>query len=308
MELALQVPVLKSRVPCPPLPHLLAVTGTNGKTTTVSLIHHLLKTAGKKSLLAGNVGKPLLDCLDEMKTAEFLVLEISSYQMETLSSLKPSVGCLLNITEDHLQWHETFPAYVQAKAKLIQQTAPNGLVIYNGEDPMVVQTVEQIPSRRLMFSVKRQLKMGGWVDNGALYIKTGFKEPPQKFDLAKVALKGIPSWENMLAALLALSPYIKDAAVLQKGLESFVPLPHRMEIVREVKGVTYINDSKGTNVGATVKALSGTPAPLLWIAGGQDKGGSYAPLKDAVKKKSAKLFSLERPKRKWPPFLKEIPK
>lgn len=272
--------------------HLLAVTGTNGKTTTVSLIHHLLRTAGKKSVLAGNVGTPLLDCLGEIQQAEFLVLEISSYQLETTPSLKPDVAVWLNVTEDHLHWHEGFEAYLQAKMKLIRQTAPNGLVIYNQEDPIVAQCVEQIPSPRLPFSSKRRLKLGGWVEEGTLCFKTEFKGEEFRLGLANIALKGIPAWENMLASVLALSPYIKDKAVLQKGLETFVPLPHRLQKVSERKGITYVNDSKATNVGAVVKALSGMSSKVLWIAGGRDKGGSYEPLKESVKKKVRRAYFL----------------
>ncbi len=278
---------------------IIAVTGTNGKTTTVTLIDHLLKTAGKKSLLAGNVGKPLLDCFDEMKSVSCLVLEISSYQMEATPSLKPDVSVWLNVTEDHLDWHENFADYVKAKAKLIRQTAPNGLVIYNTEDSVVSLAVEQIPSPRLGFSVKRELKIGGWVDGGTLVLKPAVSASPFQFDLKNVPLKGIHNWENMLAALLAVTA-IGDVphSILQKGLETFVPLPHRMQPVCQRNGVTYINDSKGTNVGATLKALVSCKAPLIWIAGGREKGGSYEPLVAWVKKKSKKAIFFWRGKRK----------
>lgn len=269
---------------------IIAVTGTNGKTTTVSLMHHLLTVAGKKSLLAGNVGLPLLDCLEELKRADFLVLEISSYQMESAPSLKPDAAVWLNITEDHLDWHADFNDYCMAKAKLIRQTAPDGLVVYNGEDSVVSQTVEQIPSPRLMFSAKRQLKLGGWVEEGGLHLRTRFGGEVSRFELAPVPLKGIHNWENMLAALLALSPHINDRDLLQKGLESFIPLPHRMQLVREREGVRYVNDSKGTNVGAALKALASTKPPILWVGGGRDKGGSYEPLREILKKKAKKII------------------
>lgn len=276
----------------------IAVTGTNGKTTTVSLIHHLLKTAGKKSVLAGNVGKPLLDCLNEIRESQFLVLEISSYQLEATPSLKPAVAVWLNITEDHLDWHENFSAYTAAKAKAIRQTGPNGLVIYNADDTVVAQTVEQIPSNRLPISTQRRVKLGGWVEEGMLWIKPQVSQAPAVFDLSKVALKGIHNWENMLAALLAVAPAIKDRDVLQKGLETFTPLPHRMQVVLEQGGVTYINDSKGTNVGAALKALIAVSGPVIWIAGGRDKGGGYAPLKEWVKKKCRAVFLLGEAKGK----------
>ena len=263
----------------------------------------------KKSPLAENVGEPLLDCLEEAKQSEFLVLEISSYQMEAIPSLKPDVAVWLNITEDHLDWHADFNDYVMAKSKLIRQTAPDGLVIYNGEDDVVSQAVEQIPSPRLMFSVKRQLKLGGWVEEGKLNLKTKFDGDVSCFELDNVPLKGIHNWENMLAALLAILGDVSllgnvPTMVLQKGLESFSPLPHRMQLVREFKGVTYINDSKGTNVGAALKAIASTKPPIVWVAGGKDKGGSYAPLCDLLEKKSKKNVLFGEAKQKMAKELK----
>lgn len=284
---------------------IIAVTGTNGKTTTAMLIHHLLKTAGKKSLLAGNVGRPLLDCLEELKASEFLVLEVSSYQLEATPSLKPQVALWLNITEDHLDWHEGFESYVQAKAKLVRQTGLEGKVIYNREDEIVSQSVEQIPCNRIPFSTKHQLKMGGWVEEGRLTLKDSPQKDPISFDLKEVLLKGIHNWENMLAALLAVAPYINDAKMLQKGLSTFTPLPHRMQFVRQLNGVTYINDSKATNVGASLKAFASTQGPIIWIAGGRDKGGSYAPLKGWVKKKSKKIILLGESREKMAEVFKE---
>lgn len=292
MELALQDRGLKTE---DRRPKIIAVTGTNGKTTTVTLIDHLLKTAGKKSLLAGNVGLPLLDCLEEIKEAEFLVLEISSYQMEATPSLRPDVAVWLNVTEDHLDWHEDFTDYVKAKTKLIQQASPNGVAVYNVEDDVVANMVEQTPCGRLGFSAQRQLKIGGWVDEGHLVLKTGMKDQPVRYSLKNVPLKGIHNWENMLASLLAVTavgdvPRMGNVPTLQKGLESFVPLPHRMQVVREINGVTYVNDSKGTNVGATLKAFISTKPPIVWIAGGKDKGGSYEPLVEPVQKKAKKAI------------------
>lgn len=279
-------------------PKIIAVTGTNGKTTTVSLIDHLLKTAGLRSLSAGNIGTPLCDCLDTIGNLDFLVLELSSYQLESTPSLKPDVAVWLNVTEDHLEWHETFEAYVAAKAKLIRQTGLGGRVIYNREDETVRLAVEQIPAQRWEFSSKRQVPLGGWVEEGCLHLKTGFKNPPQIFPLEGVPLIGIHNWENMLASLLAVSSFVSDAAVLLKGLRSFTPLPHRMQKVTEKNGVIFINDSKGTNVGATLKGLIGTRGRVIWIAGGKDKGGDYAPLVATVKRKVRRAIFIGEAKEK----------
>lgn len=286
-------------------PKIIAVTGTNGKTTTVHLIHHLLKTAGKQSVLAGNVGTPLLQCLDKIAAETFLVLEVSSYQLESTPSLRPDCAVWLNVTEDHLDWHESFEAYVSAKAKLIRQTAPEGLVIYNGEDAIVSQCVLQIPSPRLVFSVKRKVPLGGFVEEGVLYVKMKPSAETLQFPLEKVLLKGIHSWENMLASLLAVSPFISDPKLLQKGLETFEPLPHRMQEIRKKEGILYINDSKATNVGATLKAFLGTKKPIIWIAGGRDKGGNLEPLKKCVEVQTKKAIFFGEAKKRFFQFFRE---
>lgn len=271
-------------------PVVVAVTGTNGKTTTVSLIHHLLTTAGKTSLAAGNIGRPLCGCLAEIRPSSFLVLEASSYQIQGAPSLKADVSIWLNATEDHLDWHASFADYIAAKVRLIRQTRSGGKVFYNADDSTVAQSVEQIPCDRRMFSTKRRVPVGGWMENGRLMIREKPGEEPAAFSLERAALKGIHNWENMLAALLAVFPFVGESEVLQTGLESFKPLPHRMETVRELDGVIYVNDSKATNVGATLKAFQGIEGPVVWIAGGRGKGGNYSPLKYFASQKVRKAL------------------
>ncbi len=280
LELALQ----QSSLP------LVGVTGTNGKTTTVSLIHHLLQTAGKKSLLAGNVGTPLLDCLEQFKNVDTLVLELSSFQLEMTPSLKPKVAVWLNVTEDHVDWHQNFEAYVAAKAKLVRAVGSDGLVVYNDDDTIVAQVVSQFPVPRLGYSVQRKLPLGAWVEGDRLFFKLRATQDPFFLSIAKSPLKGIQNWENMMAAVLAVSPFQISQLDLQKGLDSFQGLPHRMQWVRDWKGIHFVNDSKATNVGAVVKALEGIDNNILWLAGGRSKQASYQPLAALVKQKVRKAF------------------
>src|SRR3989338_6272621 len=241
----------------------IAVTGTNGKTTTVHLIHHLLQTAGKKSVLAGNVGTPLLDCFDDLQSAEALVLEVSSYQLETTPHLKSKVAVWLNVTDDHLDWHECFEAYVEAKTKLFRSAGTQGTLIYNEDDAVVSQVVHQFPVARLGFSTRRKLLLGAWVEEGRLCFRMS---PREEFSLSlnQVLLKGIQNWENMMAAVLAVRSFGISKETLQEGLNTFRGLPHRMELVRIWNGIHFVNDSKATNVGAVVKALEGLSGPVIW--------------------------------------------
>ena len=269
---------------------IISVTGTNGKTTTVTLIDHLLKTAGKKSLLAGNVGTPLLQVFLEAAKSDWVVLEVSSYQLETTPSLVPTVSIWLNVTEDHLDWHESFENYAAAKAKMMHATRSDGLAIYNADDSLVAHLVSRIPKPVLPFSVQRQLKIGGWVEEGALCIRLKANQPTTKYFLADLPLKGIHNWQNMLAAVLAVSFAGLPEEAIRKGLQSFFGLPHRMQSVGTVRGVHYINDSKATNVGAVEMALASVQGRVLWIAGGRDKGGSYAPLLTKAKGKVCRVI------------------
>ena len=206
------------------------------------------------------------------------MLEISSFQIETTPSLRPKISVWLNVTEDHLDWHGSFEKYAAAKAKMMQATVTDGAVIYNADDPLVAHLMKQSAVRALPFSVQRQLPFGGWIDNGYLCCSVGRGEERVRYPLQGLSLTGIHNWQNMLAAILSASVAGLTPQQIQKGLESFRGLPHRMQGVADIQGVHYINDSKATNIGAVEKALESVAAPIVWIAGGRYKGGSYLPL------------------------------
>ena len=244
---------------------VVAITGTNGKSTVTSLIGHLLQTAGKKVCVAGNIGLPLLDVLSEAQNSEFVVLELSSFQLEQTPSLNVKVAVWLNATEDHLDRYENFAAYVDAKAQIFRQLSPDGVAIYNADDAEVVRAVLQLHLSQdtMTFSL----------------------QSPQKLVLQDLPLVGLHNQQNMMASLLAVQACgVHDETVLLQGLQTFQNLKHRLELVAEKNGVRYYDDSKGTNVGATVGALSGFKEPVILIAGGKDKGGSYLPLVQAAQK------------------------
>lgn len=262
---------------------VVAVTGTNGKTTTTMLTGHLLQGAGIRACVAGNIGTPLLGVLDDARKASFVVLEVSSFQIETTPSLTPHIAILLNITPDHLDRHSTFGDYVACKARIIKSVSPKGFAIYNAADEGVARAVSGAGARLIPFDATGRVLNGkgvgpqAWFSSGDLCVRL-FDEWLNSFPLSRVKLEGIHNRENMLAALAAALLCGASADRIARSLESFKGLPHRLEFVGECNGVRYYDDSKGTNVGATIRALEGFAEPVVLIAGGLSKGADFAPL------------------------------
>jgi UDP-N-acetylmuramoylalanine--D-glutamate ligase len=272
---------------------IVAVTGTNGKTTTTSLIGHLLAAARLRACVAGNIGTPLLDALAEADAADAVVLEVSSFQIDTTPSLAPEVGVWLNVTQDHLDRHGTFENYVASKARLFEQMSEAGYGIYNAADGAVAKAMGSARCRRLPFDATTARapssdEGGAWSSGGELVVQLPGREA-HRYALGRVQLSGVHNRENMLAALLAAELCGAEPALLAEGLATFRGLPHRVELVAEAGGVRYFDDSKGTNVGATIRALEGFAEPVVLIAGGLGKGADFAPLAPAVRGKVKRL-------------------
>lgn len=231
---------------------VIAVSGTNGKTTTTALVGHLLRTAGKRTVVAGNIGTPLTDSFEEATKSEWVVLEVSSFQLESTPSLASAVAILTNITPDHLDRHASFEEYVSLKGRLFTSLRPDGTAVYNASDPFVTKLAKTCGRTTVPFHADMNT-----------------------FDLSGAQLIGRHNRENMFAALCAARVCGIDDAALLRGLRSFEALPHRLQFVREVGGVRYYNDSKGTNVGAATCAVEGFDAPVVLIAGGLAKGTSF---------------------------------
>ncbi len=280
---------------------VIAVTGTNGKTTTTALTGHLLETSGIKACVAGNIGTPLLDVLDDANGSDVVVLEVSSFQIDTAPSLVPHIAIWLNTTQDHLDRHGTFENYVASKARLMERVPSDGFGIYNAADEAVVQASISQRCRLIPFDATGRilgLHRGGeteskpgraWYGDGSLWIHAPGGSP-NRYSLADVKLEGPHNRENMLAALMAAELAGADPADLADGLSSFKGLPHRVEFVTEARGVRYYDDSKGTNIGATIRALEGFAEPIVLIAGGLSKGVDFAPLASHVKGKVKKAI------------------
>lgn len=260
-EMELAVP----QIQCP----IIAVTGTNGKSTTTTLIAQMLESAGKRVVLGGNIGTPLLDLLGETATADYVVLEVSSYQIEITPSLQPAIAVLLNITPDHLDRYQSFEAYTAAKKGLIDQLTPQSTLIYNGSDPLVTAMAKGSRAQCIAFNVNTPR----WT----------FESP---------ALVGLHNRENLLAAAMSVDlvgvPYANIAEVAQ----TFKGLPHRCRLVLTSNGIRFFDDSKATNIGSVERVVASFTEPVILIAGGQDKGAGYASLRDLVRRRVKLLILL----------------
>lgn len=259
-----------------------AVTGTNGKTTTTALINELLRSSGRTTFLGGNIGRPLTEYLLGDQDRQIVVAEISSFQLDTASRFRPRVGVLLNITEDHLDRYPDFHAYVASKISLFKNMGSGDDAVLNGDDPLVRPAGDRCACPVHYFSRLERPARGAFLEGDRL-ILTG-AGAGEVYDLSRFPLAGLHNRENALAAVLAARLAGATPPGIQSALEAFQGFGHRLEPVAEIAGVRFYDDSKGTNVGAVVRALEGFQEPVILIAGGRDKGGDYRPLLDPVRR------------------------
>lgn len=261
-----------------------AVTGTNGKTTTVHLLYRMLEDAGLPAYLAGNVGIPFTQLAEEVPEAGIVVLEVSSFQLETIQNFKPRVAAILNITPDHLDRYPNMQVYVEAKAKIMRQQSTHDFLVLNGEDKFTPLLITQANSRLLTFSRLRPPEIEGtWVEKGKIRFRVFGLGQGEMMLADELLIPGPHNLENALAATaLGLSLGVGPKS-LARTLRQFRGVPHRLEPVRTVDGVRYINDSKGTNVDAVSKALQSYRASLVLILGGRDKHGDFASLNELLR-------------------------
>jgi UDP-N-acetylmuramoylalanine--D-glutamate ligase len=262
---------------------LIGVTGSNGKTTTTTLIEHILRSAGFSTILAGNIGTPLIAVVERTKDATFTVLELSSFQLEWIEVFRPNISVFLNLTPDHLDRHHTFEAYSAAKARIFANQTETDSAVLNADDPATASLAPAKP-RVYWFSRKQRVAQGAFVrEKEILFRHDGAEESILK--LADIPLTGGHNVENVLAAVVA-ARLAGTAAAIAKGVRSFAGVEHRLEFVAEIGGVRYYNDSKATNVDATLKALDAFPGRILVILGGKDKGSDYTLLQAPLREKA----------------------
>jgi UDP-N-acetylmuramoylalanine--D-glutamate ligase len=263
---------------------LIGITGSNGKTTTTSLVEHILKTAGIETILAGNIGTPLIGCVDATKDDTCMVVELSSFQLELIDTFRPNIGVFLNLTPDHLDRHHTMEAYGAAKARLFENQTGEDAAILNADDSATTPYAPSLP-RVYWFSRKQRVAQGAYVRGREIVFRQdGAEEVLLK--LEDIPLAGSHNVENVLAAAAVTRLAGAAAKAIAKGVQSFAGVEHRLEFVAEIRGVRYYNDSKATNVDATLKALDAFPGRILVILGGKDKGSDYTVLQKPLREKA----------------------
>lgn len=266
---------------------LVAITGTNGKSTTTRLVGEILEEAGLRVFVGGNLGRPLIEFVDG--AWDWGVVEVSSFQLEWVTEFHPRVALLLNLTADHLDRYDGIDAYGEAKARIVAAQNEKDVAVLNRDDPWVWALRAKLAARVVSF---------GWSETGEgvyaaaneIVWRQGGAE--ERFPLDKVKLIGLHNVENLMAAIAAVKAVGVSAHAIRVVMERFHGIEHRLEFVREVGGVRYYNDSKGTNVGAVIKSLASFTEPVILIAGGVDKGGSYRALAPWVEKGVKKLILL----------------
>ncbi len=267
---------------------IIAVTGTNGKTTTTLLLGNVLKASGKEVFVGGNVGNPLIECAGRSRR-DYVLTEISSFQLEGIAKFRPHVALMLNITEDHLDRYPHYEEYIRAKFRVFENQRGSDFAVLNADDGTIAAMNHEIKAKKRYFSLTSPLKEGVFLDRDSIICRDPGGDV-ERFELERVSLRGIHNIENMLSAVAAAKICSCPKEAIQTALESFRGLPHRLEFVRQLDGVSFYNDSKGTNVGSVVKSLRSFHEPIILIAGGRDKGGDYGPLKRVVREKVKRLI------------------
>jgi UDP-N-acetylmuramoylalanine--D-glutamate ligase len=260
----------------------IAITGTNGKTTTTALTGALCRLQPRPVLVAGNIGTPLAAHAAGFPADGLVVAEVSSFQLETVDAFQPRVAVVLNVTPDHLDRHGTFAAYVDAKARIFQRQTAADCAVLNADDEVTRALAGRTAAHVLWFSRRRPLDHGVFVRDGWIVAKlNGHVE--EIAPLADIALRGAHNVDNVLAAVACALWVGLAPEPIRRGIAAFRAVPHRIEFLRDVRGVQYYNDSKGTNVASTIKALEAFTERIVLIAGGVGKGQDFAPLAEAAR-------------------------
>jgi UDP-N-acetylmuramoylalanine--D-glutamate ligase len=278
-----------------------AITGANGKTTTTTLAGEILSASKIPVLVGGNIGTPAITFVDQATPNTWTVLEVSSFQLETIIDFRPRIAVILNITPDHLDRHKTFANYIAAKARIFENQQPQDFTILNADDPTTIGLAEQTRAQRFLFSRKKEIGHGAFVRNGAIFFRehasvarTANAESREReiMLLSEIPLKGAHNLENVLAAIAIGMLAGCPPHAIRHAVQNFKAVEHRLEFVAKIAGVDYYNDSKATNVDATIKALESFPANIHLILGGKDKGSDYTVLNDLLRTCVKRVYTI----------------
>ena len=267
---------------------IIAVTGTNGKTTTTTLLGHLLQNAGFRVVTGGNIGTPLVACIDAAETADVLVVEVSSFQLDTIETFRPVISVILNITPDHLDRYDGMPAYARSKGRILKNQSAGDIAVLNGKDPEI-RRISGDAAARKWFLDAGPGEAGGAFQGERFLLQTGRHEG-MWLDFSCLAQPGRHNRENAAAAGLAALAFGADVERIQTALSTFQGLPHRITHAGTVAGVRFYDDSKATNIDAVAKALEAFEQPVVLIMGGRNKGYRFGLLADVMKNRVKALI------------------
>ncbi len=254
--------------------NLIAITGTNGKTTTTKLVGEIFEKAAYNTFIAGNIGIGILDNVFEIEEKDILVVEASSYQLENTLSFKPQISAIINITPDHIAWHGSFENYIASKLKILKKQDKNDYSILNYDDKILREIGEKNNSNIIWFSKEKKLDEGAYIEDGWIVFRKNSRTSKiiKKED---VQIPGDHNLENILVSVAISCLMGIDIRSIQKSIKEFKGVEHRIEYLGEKKGISFYNDSKGTNPDSTIKAINAIDKPIVLIAGGYDKGSDF---------------------------------
>jgi UDP-N-acetylmuramoylalanine--D-glutamate ligase len=270
---------------------IVAITGSNGKTTTTTLAGEILVAGGLSTVVGGNIGTPAISLVERASTGTIAVLEVSSFQLETIQTFRPRIAVVLNVTPDHLDRHRTFAAYTDAKARIFENQRADDFAVLNADDPTCVEMATRTRAQVFWFSRKKEVKQGAYVHQGQILFRDS-KGQREIMLLSEIPLKGAHNVENVLAAVCVGALSQVDPDQIRKAVANFKAVEHRLEYVATIRGVEYYNDSKATNVDATIKALESFPANIHLILGGKDKGSDYSVLNDLLRQRVKRVYTI----------------
>jgi UDP-N-acetylmuramoylalanine--D-glutamate ligase len=270
---------------------IVAITGSNGKTTTTTLVGEIIDASGFKTLVGGNIGTAAISLAEKATPETVIVLEVSSFQLETIHSFRPKVAVVLNVTPDHLDRHRTFAAYVDAKARMFENQQDGDFAVLNADDPTCVELSGRTRAQVFWFSREREVELGAFVRDGQVVFR-GNGSVQAVLAVSEIPLKGSHNLENVLAAVCASALMGCAPEKIRSAIVDFKAVEHRLEYVATIGGVEYYNDSKATNVDATIKALQSFPANVHLILGGKDKGSDYTMLNNLLRERVKSVYTI----------------
>jgi len=284
-ELELAAQFLKGKI--------LAITGSNGKTTTTALTGEIMSVAGIETQVGGNIGVPVVDLIPQSTDESWSVLEVSSFQLESTEQFHPQIAVILNITPDHLDRHGTFENYAMTKERIFKAQTKADALILNAENARAAAAAARASARIYMFSIEEPVAQGAWVEDGAIVFRASPDASIERIvALAGVPLKGAHNIENVLAAVCASRLAGASPEAIARAIEGFQAVEHRLEFVATDNGVEYYNDSKATNVDAAAKAIAAFEGCIHLILGGKDKNSNYADLSDLLRKRVKAVYTI----------------